>query len=255
MLEIEKARATQLRNEEWFQYVTEIKRLVEAEGIETQLSAEWNKFVELYKNADLVLEYIRKSSYTAEIEECDNQRDIIFSGFRDIVKGMQSHFDAQRQKAAINLMLVFNQYGNISQKGYRDETASIYNFLQEMRGKFSEYVTILGLSEWVDNLENYNIKFGNLILERNEEKSRKPKFNMREIRKELDICYGNITRCLEVATILNSSDSLTSLINKLNSNSGSYRNLLLQREGRAAAKKKVSPAPGEILDIPAKKTE
>jgi hypothetical protein len=247
-----KAPLYRLRNEEYFEFFTQFKMLAEAEGIQNLISDEYQKFITLYKNADTVLELLRKSPLTKEIAETDNNRDMLFNGLRASVKALQSHFDPDKQRAAEKVMLLFNQYGYLGKKGYAEETAAIYNIVQDMQEKFTAEVATLGLQEWVTKLSDCNVNFRELILERNEEQSLKPKFRMVDVRKDMEACYENIIKCLEAATIVNSSHNLTGFFDKLNSNVDRFRNVLSLREGRAAARKGRNPQkPGEIINIPA----
>jgi hypothetical protein len=227
-----------LRNEELFQYITDFKSIINEYPPESMgIAEQYQKFLELYNNADDVLEQIRKSRYTTEIAQADVERDTTFLGFRNVVKGMQSHFNPEKRKAAINLMMVFNQYGNISKKSYSEETALIHNFLQEMRGKFAPDIETLELQEWVDMLDQNNQEFSTLILQRNEEASQKTSLKMKDLRKEIEDCYIEIIRRIEAITILQNDHTLTEVINKLNANITRYKNVMAQREGRTASQK------------------
>ncbi|MDR2009000.1 MAG: DUF6261 family protein [Bacteroidales bacterium] len=247
-MQIKKIRLSSLRNEEWFQFFTEFKTLIEEQPLENMsITEQYPKFLSLYGDADNTLEQIRKSQYTAEIARADVERDTTFSGFRDIVKGMQSHFDPAKRKAAANLMIVFSQYGNISKKSYSEETASIHNFLQEMRNKFASDIETLGLQEWVDMLDQNNQEFSSLMLQRNEETSQKTSLRMKDLRTEIENCYVEMIKCMEAVTILQSDHTLTEIINKLNANLTRYSNTLAQRQGKAAAQK------GQLIDAIASK--
>ncbi len=231
-MKIKKVKLSHLRNEELFQFFTEFKTLIEEQTPESMsITEEYCKFLELYGNVDNVLEQIRKSRYTEEIAQADVERDTTFSGFRDVVKGMQSHFVTDKSKAAANLMIVFNQYGNIAKKNYSEATASIHNFLQEMRGKFAPDVEILGLQEWVEQLDENNQEFSTLMLQRNEEQSEKNSLKMKDLRKEIEACYADIIIRIEAVTILQSDHTLTDVVNKLNANLTRYKNTLAQRQG------------------------
>jgi ElaB/YqjD/DUF883 family membrane-anchored ribosome-binding protein len=231
-MQIKKIKLGHLRNEELFQFFTEFKTLIEEQTPESMsVTEQYQKFLELYGNVDEVLEQIRKSRYTEEIAQADVERDTTFSGFRDVVKGMQSHFNTEKRKAAANLMTVFNQYGNIARKNYSEATASVHNFLQEMRGKFAPDVESLGLREWIEQLDENNQEFSTLVLQRNEEQSEKTSLKMKDLRKEIEDCYVEMIKRIEAVTILQSDHTLTDVINKLNANLERYKNTLAQRQG------------------------
>lgn len=234
-MRIRKISLNHLRNEEWFQFFTEFKTLA-GDEVPESITDEFQRFLELYNDADEVLEQIRKSEYTAQIAQADVERDTTFSGFRDVVKGMQSHFNPEKRRAAARLMVVFDQYGNIARKPYSDQTASTYNFLQEMKGGFAADVAALELGEWVNELDENNQQFSDLILQRNEEESQKTNLKMIELRKRVEDSYVIMVRRLEAVTVLQADHDLTDLINKLNANVTRYKNMLAQRQGRAAQK-------------------
>ena len=237
-MKIERLKIGNLRNEEWFQFFTEFKKLTEEQTpVSMGIEGQFHVFLGLYAEADNVLEQIRKSDYTATIEQLDTQRDTIFSGFRDVVKGFQSHFDQTKQNAANKLMLVFDNYGNISRKGYSEETASIYNFIQDMNGQYANSVAALQLGDWVQKLNEVNIDFGKNVLERNIEQSEKTTRRMVEIRKELDTCYLEMLVRIEAKILLQSDHNLTNFVNKINTNVIRYKNMLAQRNGRNTEKK------------------
>ena len=231
-MNIKKARLIRFRNEEFFQFFTEFKELVATYGLENRFFGEYEKLLALYSDLDDAVEQIRKSGYTSEITEADNLRDMVFAGLRDTVKAALNHFDEGKQKAAAKLMLVFNTYGNVSQKGYAAETASVYNLVQDLRQKYADETATLSLQEWVDKLEEYNIRFSTLMNARDREKSLKPQKRIVEIRKDMETCYGNMVRCMEVATLAQPDENLMLFINELVSKIARFANILSSREGR-----------------------
>ena len=232
-MKIIKIRFSSLRNESWFQFFTEFKILADKQGINS-LGIEdlFPVFLSLFSDADAVLELIRKSAYTAQITVADEARDQTFSGFRDVVKGMLSHFSPEKSQAAGNLMMVFDRYGNLAKREYSEETAAIYNLLQEMTGNYAPNIALLGLEEWVMMLDAQNRHFSNLIMERNEEQSQKISLRMVNIRKDLDACYVEMVSRIEAITILQPNHNLTDFVNQLNTNITRYKTMLAQRTGR-----------------------
>ena len=78
-MKFKRIRTEHLRNEEWFQFFTEFKSLVEYHHPGTlNIEALFVIFVTLYVNADNALEVIRKSATTEQLVEADRNRDIVF---------------------------------------------------------------------------------------------------------------------------------------------------------------------------------
>ena len=228
-----------LRNEEWFQFNTEVKTLVEQYAPQTlEIEALFASFLSLYANADEALEIIRKSATTEQIAETDAARDTVFRGFADAVKSANNHFDTIKRAAAKRLQIVFDGYGNLARKSYDEETASIYNFLQEMNGKYANDIMTLGLNDWVMQLEADNQAFETLTKTRDNETSTKTALRMKNVRTETDRCYRDILDRLDALMLINGTLPYEAFVRNLNVRVERYSNTVAQRKGRNAAKKK-----------------
>ena len=227
-----------LRNEEWFQFYTEFKTLVEQYNPETlDIDTLFTQFLSLYNDADEALEVIRKSADTKQIADADTTRDNVFRGFADAVKSAQNHFDSAKREAANRLQIVFDHYGNIARKSYDEETASIYNFIQDMKGSSAAEITTLGLGDWVTQLDSDNQAFEALMVDRYDETSSKTSLRMAEVRKETDRCYRDILDRLDALILINGNNDYTPFVKDLDTRVDRYSNIIAQRKGRSAAKK------------------
>jgi len=247
-MRIQKPRLDKQKNEEFFQFFIDFNMLVNLYKVVSVLSkAEYDKLLALLAELDEALELVRTSMYTAELSEVDRLRDTALLGLRNMVKAMQYHFDEAMQKAAIQLMLVFKTYGNMRGKGYAEETGAIFNIVQDFREKYAAEVTTLGIGAWVEKLSAYNTRFTELMNARDKEKSLKPHRRIHDIRHDMEICYGNLIRCIEVAVIMTpeAEEALKEFVSELTSKIERYRNTIAVREGKAAAAKKNSDKDGE----------
>lgn len=219
-----------LRNEEWFNFYTEFKTTVE-EFTPEALNIEelFAVFLILYAGADEALEKIAKSGYTEVMSQLDAVRDGVFRGLADSVKAALNHFDVLKRKAAANLMILFDHYGNLAAKPYDEQTSGTYNFLQEFRGKYAADVETLGLAEWGDELERSNIEFSNAVAERNKETAGKTELKMVDVRKETDRCYLDILERIESLALINGEESFKPFIKLMNVNITRYKNLIGRR--------------------------
>ena len=236
---IHKPRQNVYQNEEYFNFLAEFKVVAEAAGIPTLLPVPYQKFLKIYNDADKLLDYMRKSSpLTNQIAEIDNERDTLFSGLKAVVKGMLFHYDPAKKAAANKLIVLFDDYKS-NQKNYAKESSSLKHFLGllQANGEYAGDIAALDLQAWVSALETSNNNFDALILERTKQSGEKPSYNMKDLRHEIDACYGDLIRCIEAATILNPDHTLTTFINTINSNVKRYNDTVAVRKGRAVAKK------------------
>jgi hypothetical protein len=227
-----------LRNEEWFQFYTEFKTLVEQYTPEAlNIDELFAVFLTLYVDADDALEIIRKSAATELLAEADTTRDVIFRGFAEAVKSALHHFDAAKREAAGRLQITFDHYGNIARKSYNEETASIYNFIQEMNGKHASDIAVVGLGDWVAQLDADNKTFENILKTRYTEEAGKTDLRMKEVRRETDRNYRDILDRIDASILLNGEAPYASFVKELNIRVERYSDIIAQRKGRSKKEK------------------
>jgi hypothetical protein len=238
-MKMKRIKAEKLRNEVWFQFYTEFKKLVEqfdpkALNIEELFAA----FIVLYVKADNALEIIRKSATTEQIIEVNRLRGVILRGFSDAVKSALSHFDPTKRELARQLKIVLDHYGNIARMPYDEGTATIYNFIQEMKGAQANNVAALGLNDWITQLNTENQKFETLSKNRYTEKAGKIGVNMLEIRRETDKIYRNIVIRIEALILLNGEGPFLQFVKEMNTRIDHFNTLIEQLKVRKGRKGK-----------------
>lgn len=226
-------RNEELRNEEWFQFYTEFKVLAEQHTPQAlHIEALFATFTKLYADADEALETIRKSATTEQLTESDNIRDNLFRGFADAVKSARNHFDPAKKEASRQIQIILDQYGNIARKPYDQETASIYNFVQDINAKAAD-VDLLGLADWIAQLDAENKNFEALMRNRYGEAASKSALRMKEVRLEADRLYRDILDRLDALMLLNGEEAYAPFVRELSVRVERYSNLLAQRKGRS----------------------
>jgi hypothetical protein len=227
-----------LRNEEWFQFYTEFKTLVEQyTPAALNIDELFAVFLVLYSNSDEALEIIRKNAATGQLAEADTTRDIDFRGFAEAVKSALHHFDAAKREAARRLQITFDHYGNLARKPYDEETASIYNFVQEMNGKHASDIAVLGLNDWVIQLDADNKAFEALLKTRYAEDAGKTDLRMKDVRRETDRNYRDILDRIDALILINGDSAYAPFVKELNIRVERYSDIIAQRKGRSAKRK------------------
>jgi hypothetical protein len=222
-----------LRNETHVEYNETVDGLVirydaEKLGIQPQYGA--------YKSAlnveVSVLDVIRKSGYTGEISVQDHVRDGIFRGFDDAVQSACHHFDADRRKSADKVSIVLKNYGNIAARAFDQETAAIDDLLRELNDHYESDITLLGLSDWLMQLDTENRTFKQLMSERYTEVARRPATRMKAARTETDRTLRTMLDQVDALVKVNGAEEYRLFINELNAVSERYKNQLAQAAGR-----------------------
>ena len=191
-----------------------------------------NQYIE-YKaayNAEFkILDEIRKSEYTKMIADMDNARDRIFYGLVNAVKSASDHYDTAMQEAAKRVSFVLDTYHNIAGKSYNSESAAITDLINELRDTRLNEVTLLSLDGWLNELENKNQTFRDLMSARDTETANKavnnPPLNMRQARKTVDRLFRSMRDFIEALILTAPTDKLIDFLKELNAILERYKRL------------------------------
>lgn len=223
-----------LRNEEHFQFQTDVKTLIESlDAEQLKISSLFEHFLEVYLKEDEALEKIRKSLLTDPITDLDRKRDELFMNFKQLVKSHFSHFQTEKAEAARKIQTLIDHYGNITKKSYNETTASVYNFIQDIEASFSNELQTLNAKDWIVQLKSFNNEFEELMNERHDEKAKNQSSNLRFIRDEVDNIYLSITEKIEALSLLHNDEGIYSdFIARLNARIEYYKHTLTHRKSK-----------------------
>lgn len=183
------------------------------------------------------LEVIRKSGLTDPIADADAQRDSIYRGLVLLLETYVHSTNVSKVQAANNIRVVIDHYGDFRSKSYNEETATIYNFLQDINSRCAADITTLNAQDWITDLQNTNQTFDNLMNQRFDENAGQEYINLRETRKAIDKVYTQMIDRVNASILLNGEADFADFVNKLNQRIDYFKNTITQRKGRAVAKK------------------
>jgi hypothetical protein len=233
-MKIKRIVLNKLKNEEWFNFFTEFKTFVEEITPEAlDIEELFVVFTGLYAMADDTLEQIRKSDFTSLIIQQDDARDNAFRGLESSVRVSLRHYDAKKRTAAERLVSLFEHYGNVADRPYNEETATVYNFLQDIRNRYEPEIAVLKLAGWLDELERTNNEFEKNVLERNREYAGKTELNMLDIRKKTGRVYLDVLERIEALSLVKGDETYAPFIRTLNANIERYISTVNRRSGKS----------------------
>lgn len=227
-----------LRNEEEFQFAGEVKGLAEDEGLPEVkgLAAPFAAYSELYYLLNTGIEQVRKSEHTAKLKQADKLRGDVYRGFVLFIDAFRHHPNPGKKEAARTIQIVIDSYGNLRDKPYQEETASIYNFLETMDQRCSPAIELLGAASWMEDLSVANDAFDELMTMRFDENVGE-RVNVGETRRALELAYANFISLVEALVQLDSENpAYRKFIERLNARIVYYRDVLAQRKGRTQKK-------------------
>jgi hypothetical protein len=233
-MKIEMNDPTRFRNSEHFQFHTEFRDAVIKHTPEAlKIEAQFTPYLVLYSQADEALKRILKSSVTKEIQDYDRVRDSIYRGMVDTVKAAHNHFNAGVRDAARRVQIVLDTYGNLAAKPLNEQTADIYNLLQDLNS--SKYLTDAGdvkIVEWMEELKTANQTFDTLMKHRYEEGTTMTDLKLKEVRLQIDAQYRTIAERINALVIVEGAEDYEDFIKFMNLVIEKYNNILAQRQGR-----------------------
>ncbi len=227
-----------IRNDEWFQFMTEFKTLVERFDPQVlNIGPLFASFLTLYAEADETMVIIRKSAASDQMVDADSLRDRTFRGFADGINSLLNHFDPVRQQAAQRIKIVLNTYGNLASLPYNEETSRLTNLLQELSGPKANDISTLAMGDWLTKLQAANNAFEALVQSRNTELSGKSELKMVEVRRQADAVYRNILERIEAFITLGEEVKYTPFVSELNGYIDRQTNALAHRAAKPKEEK------------------
>ncbi|MDR1729047.1 MAG: DUF6261 family protein [Prevotellaceae bacterium] len=231
-----------LRNDEHFQFHTEVSSLINTVTPDAlKIQAQYDAYQSLYVQEDEALKKIVKSALTDDIEKADRQRDLTFSGMATVNRAALNHFNAETVSAARRLQIVFDTYGNLARKPVNEETSAIYNFLQELNGAYSGDVAAVGITGWVEELAKNNNAVDALMKGRYNESAKRTDLVLREVRIQLDAVYRIIAERIDALMLIEGGETLQSFIRRLNVIIKKYSDILARRTSSKAPAQGTAP--------------
>ena len=237
------------RNQEFFQLMTGVRQIVfplptDHGGPQTiTLQAQASilepfrqPFLEKLSQLDDRLIIIEKSEFTEQITLGDVRRDNSVIGFKLYVQAFSFSNDEDEREASRILQIPIDAHKNFHRKNMNEQTASTHNFLQDVDAR-AEHVATIRAEKWVEEIRNANNDFDQLMNRRLDEKSVRPTEDIRQVRKEIEFVYKQMTSMLEIANTLSPSTEISNVIKRINELLTYYKNTIATRKGVANAKK------------------
>ena len=155
------------------------------------LSVLLNQFRNKVNILQSMIHVVMGSELTPELLVLDNERDEYTIGFRYYNEFALRHYDPQKRKAAVEIAKVLNttSYKGIYDDAYDRETNKITNLIQELNNH-SEAISILGIGDYVQALDNTNQAFDTLYQKRMKKTARTyTSTEILEARNEMEKAY------------------------------------------------------------------
>ena len=151
---------THLTNGAHYQFLTYALERLEALAptVKTRFAADVTAFENALANENEFLVVSQKSMLTDDISLADQQRDAFYIGYKGLVKSFLNVSEGELLNAAKVLWQHLTDYGINTRMQFDRETGLLANMLEDLTGKYSEQVELLGAKGIVDRIKEANDK-------------------------------------------------------------------------------------------------
>ncbi|MDP4270470.1 MAG: DUF6261 family protein [Bacteroidota bacterium] len=235
MKQIQNFKLDKLRNDEHQQFVTDV--LAAAEANATVIVGVEDVFDPFKQAVTAEIECQKAeqgSAVTKNLIEADDYRDRLFKGLQMGVDAHQYHYDDTVCESARRLMRVFDLYGDLRSKPYKEESAALTNLVHDLKGEaYSADVTLLSKAEWITKLGEANDGFIAKFDERASELSARSMGAARAARATTDPAYKVFIDKINAAAVFKGEEVYAVFIDKVNYLIDYTKSTIAARQGRA----------------------
>ena len=245
MITIQKLVLYRLRNDEYFQFMTDFNSLLETlTPLAIHSEAEFAAFNIALTKLDAELRVDQGSVLTEELQKLDTDRDNTWRAIDMRIDATLLCTIAQEVEAAKRLRRVFDLYGDVRRVTYNEETTGLTNLVGDLTNtENADFVTTCGLGTWVNHLRELNVAFKSKQNQRDTELANKNSGNAKVVRDEIDPLYKKMVERTNALVSLNMhTPEIENFIVELNQKIKTLENTLATREGRNANSEPSVPA-------------
>ncbi|WP_346861704.1 DUF6261 family protein [uncultured Draconibacterium sp.] len=232
-MEIKILHLTHLRNEEHYNFNTEVNELIVRFTVEAlKIQRYYPAYEAAIANEGEALDVVQKSIFTGPIADADHERDTITLGMEDMIDAALRHFNEDVREAARKLKIAFDGFAGLTTKPYDQQTAATDKLIELLETKFAGEMTLVGLTPWLPELKAKNQAVVTLVGERYTDESAKTPVKMKTARKQLDAAFRNVIRLLDALIVVDGPEAYEDFVAELNERINKYNKRLSQRDGR-----------------------
>jgi len=210
-------RLSHQHNEEHFKFLTLFCNLLNLYPVVlTLLALLYDPFVALLAQEGTLVDALKTSSLTERLANLDRLIDRLLTGINNVVQSGLHHFDPDKVAAANRVYLRMKAFGNIKSKSYEGESAALGILIASLRTQYAADITLLGLDDWLDQLEAAHLAFDVAFNERNTEWSDRPEAKLKDVRRQIDAIYHQMVDRINAASLLDIVGNYIELVSRLN---------------------------------------
>ena len=191
-------------------------------------------FVSAVDAEDEALKISTKSLITDDIAQADDDRGVLYIGYKRAVRGFRNMKDASMAEAAKVLYQHIKDYGINTQAQIDQETGLLANFIADLEGKYASYVSTLSLNLFVTHMKEANERVRTLIRQRVNERMGITVGALKAARVNTDAAYHNLVQMVNALALVNGDADYAAFIDYVNAEITRYKREVLSQKASAA---------------------
>lgn len=236
MQKLETIALTRFRNNEHFQFMTDVDQLITTQKpSELGIDNLYPSFKAALTAEDSAMRVELGSLKSKSIEELDTLRDKTWNAISIRVNATLLSPLANEAESAEVIRRIIDLYGDIRAKSYNEESAGISNLVADLQlPANADHVNKVGIQRWVAELKNQNDQFQAVFNDRNAEFAGRESGDVRAIRLQIDPIYEKIVDRINASVVMEVAKPAASIfISQLNEKIKYYKTTLVSRSSRS----------------------
>ena len=193
--------------------LAEYEQAIAAHPKTKMLTAEFGKLLQQEKAC---MGLSRTSLRTAQIAEADHERDMLFTGFKAVVRAFTKGTNPETKAAAKTIWLDIEGYRINNRMQLEQQTGVLYILTKKCLTQHAEEIELLHLTQYVTQLAASNDKVSQLLNLRLDEQTGIVKGALRATRLKMDEQFRLVVKAINARMFLNDDESLVPIADFIN---------------------------------------
>ena len=226
--------------------LAEYEQAIAAHPKTKMLTAEFGKLLQQEKAC---MGLSRTSLRTAQIAEADHERDMLFTGFKAVVRAFTKGTNPETKAAAKTIWLDIAGYRINNRMQLEQQTGVLYILTKKCLTQHTEEIELLHLTQYVTQLAASNDKVSQLLNLRLDEQTGIVKGALRATRLKMDEQFRLVVKAINARMFLNDDESLVPIADFINEMVRRYKREVIPHH-KAKATNEESNAGNEQGNMP-----
>ena len=193
--------------------LAEYEQAIAAHPKTKMLTAEFGKLLQQEKAC---MGLSRTSLRTAQIAEADHERDMLFTGFKAVVRAFTKGANPETKAAAKTIWLDIAGYRINNRMQLEQQTGALYILTKKCLTQHAEEIKLLHLTQYVTQLAASNDKVSQLLNLRLDEQTGIVKGALRATRLKMDEQFRLVVKAINARMFLNDDESMVPIADFIN---------------------------------------